>query len=97
MVNLHRYSEENTLTNLGGKHLVLYGGVGRGGDAGANAASRELGVVNLDTFLWENPAQQKQLTHGGWRSGHTAGLYKLNAVDPQLERTPGFNPRAYKM
>jgi hypothetical protein len=51
---LQPYREENTLTNLGGKHLVLYGGVGRGGDGGgASGAGRELAVVNLDTFTWD--------------------------------------------
>ena len=73
--------EENTLTNLGGKHLVLYGGIGRGGgDAGTNGASRELGVINLDTFAWEKAIPNKQLTHGGWRSGHTSTAVAKNKM-----------------
>jgi hypothetical protein len=76
--------EENTLTNLGGKHIVLYGGVGRGGgggDAGANATSRELAVVNLDTFTWEKVAtQHKHATHGAWHSGHTGTAMAKNKM-----------------
>ena len=79
--------EENSLTNLGGKHLVLYGGGGGGGRGGAGGSGNggdtggELGVVNLDNFHWEKPSNQRKGGGSGWRSGHTGtGIAKNKLV-----------------
>lgn len=55
--------ESNSLCALaGGKLLVLYGGVSRNGTTtGHDAVGREVGVLNLETMLWDKPGSARTL------------------------------------